>query len=333
MAFRGYRSPRLIVGLVLVMVLAGVGVAAAVATIMGDTGEGGLHQKHVAVKPGPPPIASTPRVQTGWPDASTTGVPAGTKLSVVKHGLTIRKAGTVIDRREIHGDVTILANNVKITESRILGEVTIPYGHEDVRGVTVTDTEMNGQRQGAPNQAEPGISTYGGISCIRCNIHGFNVGVAINGEQPTLIQDSWVHDIWPPSSGHKDAVITNGSSNVTIDHNRLSCEVDGCSAAIGMFGDFSAITNWRVNDNLLNGGSYCSYSGSLDAKKYPVASDITWTNNHYGHELYPDCGIYGAATGWSEANGNRWSGNTTDRRTSSHGDDPQATAAVPEPQG
>lgn len=243
------------------------------------------------------------------------------------HGLTVTTPGTHLDGLEIHGDVIIAANDVSITDSRILGHLSIPLTHEDVHGVRISDVELDGRRQGDPDKAEPGITTYGGMSCIRCNVHGFNMGIAIDGEQPTLIQDSWVHDMWPPSPGHKDAVITNGSRNATIEHNRLSCEVSGCSAAIGLFGDFAPVSRWVVKDNLLNGGSYCSYSGSIPGKPHPVASDITWIGNHYGRDVHAECGIYGPAAGWTSGNGNTWTGNVWDG-DGTHG---ARSVRVPEP--
>lgn len=274
-----------------------------------------------------PPSADTRNRTVGWPNASNTGVPKGTSLQKMHQDLTISQPGMVLSNVEIHGSVTIESSNVTIKNSRIYGEIVVPYGHEDVSGVVISDTELDGQRDGDPNKAEPGIVTYGSLTCRACNVHGFNMGIAIDGDTPVLIEDSWVHDIWPSSTGHKDAIITNGSKNVTIDHNRLSCEVDGCSAAIGLFGDFSSVSDWVVNDNLFNGGSYCSYSGTLASKKYPVASNIKWTNNRYGRELHAKCGVYGSATGWSSGHGNIWSGNVWE----SSGRRNSRSAAITEP--
>jgi hypothetical protein len=76
------------------------------------------------------------------------------------------------------------------------------------------------------------------------------------------------------------------------------------------------VSNVVVDNNLLNTeGSYCSYEGTLSQKKYPTATNIRWTNNHYGRRFHPKCGIYGPSTGWGNQGGNVWSGNVWDGTT------------------
>ena len=65
----------------------------------------------------PPPPASTTCPLPAYPDAGCTGVPAGTVLTP-SGGLTITTAGTVIDGRDITGQVVVNAPNVTIRNTR-----------------------------------------------------------------------------------------------------------------------------------------------------------------------------------------------------------------------
>ena len=49
------------------------------------------------------------------PSALTTGVPAGTRLRVHRGDLVITKAGTHIDRMDIHGFVVVKAPRVSVS--------------------------------------------------------------------------------------------------------------------------------------------------------------------------------------------------------------------------
>ena len=70
----------------------------------------------LTTSPAPPSTQSCPL--PAYPDANCTGVPAGTTLTP-SGGLTITTAGTVIDGRDITGQVVVNAPNVTIRNSRI----------------------------------------------------------------------------------------------------------------------------------------------------------------------------------------------------------------------
>jgi hypothetical protein len=260
-------------------------------------------------KPTPKPTTSAPPSSStsGWPNASNTGVPAGTKLTS-SGPISVTKDGTVIDGKQVNGDITVRANNVTIENTKVLGG-RIDLGW-DQNGIMIKDVEVDGEGKSPSNERVPAIGSNG-YTCIRCNVHGWNSGFDVRNN--VTIEDSWAHDIGPASSTHKTALGSNGANHVVVRHNVLSCEVSGCSAAIAFYGDFTPVSNVVVDDNLFNTeGSYCSYEGTLSGKAYPVATNITWTNNHYGQVEHPTCGIYGPATGWGSGGGNVWSGNVWD---------------------
>lgn len=244
---------------------------------------------------------------SGWPNASNTGVPAGTKLTPSK-SISVTKDGTVISGLDVSGDITVRANNVTIEKTKVTG------GHIDLgwdqHGIMITDVEVDGLGKAPADQRVPAIGSNG-YTCIRCNVHGSNSGFDVRND--VTIKDSWAHDIGPASGVHKTAVGSNGADHVVIQHNVLSCEVSGCSAAIAFYGDFTPVNDVVVDGNLFNtAGSYCSYEGTLSGKAYPNATNIKWTNNHYGTQFHPTCGIYGPADGWGSQGGNVWSGNVWD---------------------
>ncbi|HVX47412.1 MAG TPA: hypothetical protein VHC49_26210 [Mycobacteriales bacterium] len=222
--------------------------------------------------------------------------------------MTIDTDGVTVSNLDVHGGISVHANNVTIERTRLRGG-RIVLG-TDNHGIVIRDVEIDGQDQATGDDRVPAVG-ISGYTCIRCNIHGWNSGFDVSDN--VTIVDSWVHDIGPPSDAHKTALGSNGGSHIVVRHNSLTCEVDGCSAAIAFYGDFAPIHDLLVTDNLFNSeGSYCSYSGTLDGKKFPLATDVRWTNNHYGREFHRTCGIYGPATGWGPQGGNVWSGNVYD---------------------
>ncbi|HVX47411.1 MAG TPA: DUF4082 domain-containing protein [Mycobacteriales bacterium] len=260
-----------------------------------------------------PPAATNPEpggdqpATTGWPNASNTGVPAGTKLT--PHGsMDITKDGTVVSGLDVTGDITVRANNVVIEKTKVTGG-RIDLGWSQ-HGVVIRDVEVDGQMKSPSDERVPAIGSNG-YTCIRCNVHGWNSGFDVRDD--VTITDSWAHDIGPANGVHKTALGSNGSNHVVVRHNVLSCEVSGCSAAIAFYGDFTPVNDITVDNNLFNTeGSYCSYEGTISGKKYPNATNVTWTNNHYGRKFHQTCGIYGPASGWGSGGGNVWSGNVWD---------------------
>lgn len=69
---------------------------------------------------------------TTKPDASNTGVPAGTSLTVYNGDMNITTAGTTVENQDIRGYVNVAAANVTIRNSRIRGRDTgggfVQYG-------------------------------------------------------------------------------------------------------------------------------------------------------------------------------------------------------------
>lgn len=277
-----------------------------------------------AVKFGPAPSGGGGSSDT-WPDASSTGVQSGVTLTNYTGTMTITTPGTVIENKIIstnHETLRIEASNVTLRNVKVLGTmIFVDNDSGDTHGVLLTHLTVDGQGKGSTvnNDVAVGGGYGGGYELSYSNISGWDTGITINSEPANVyIHDNYVHDLGPSSGVHKTALSSNGGSGTAsnlarIIHNNLDCGASGCSAAMSLYGDFAVISYWDVEDNLFNTeGSYCSYTGSVDGKKYPTASHITWKNNVYGRAYHSQCGIYGYSTSWSSGNSNVWSGNVTD---------------------
>ena len=241
-------------------------------------------------------------------------MPAGVKLSSYTGSLTITKAGTVIDAKQVRGRLVIAAANVVIKNSKILGGID---SDRSSASVTVVDSEIDG---GTGSAAAIG---YRNITVQRSEITGGQHSV--NCGTNCVIEDSWLHDQHLPAdeSWHVNAFISNGGDNVVLRGNTVQCTPEdnrvegGCTADVSFFGDFSAITNVVVDANLFKAttGGYCGTFGYNAAKPYGKgATNIVVTDNVFEKGPRGKCGVWGPVTSVpSEAvfTGNRWVDGTT----------------------
>lgn len=263
--------------------------------------------------PVPPPSGGCP-AYPAMPNASCTGWQhTGVSLTPYTGPLTITTPGTVIDGKDVSGTLSIQADNVTITRSRVRGHINTGYGENT--GILIQDVEVN------PGNDNGSLSAIGnsGFTCIRCNV--YNAGQGFNITSNVTIKDSYVHDLFGQGSSHNEPIVSNGGGPFTIVHNELVGNFNsartggGMSASLALYGDFGQIRDVLVQYNrfnLGNGGSYCVYAGSVPGKAYPVASNTRFLNNRFGRALQPNCGQYGPVTAYSGANGNAWAGNVWD---------------------
>jgi hypothetical protein len=247
---------------------------------------------------------------TGWPGPSNTGVPPGTALRP-SGDITINTAGTVIDGLDVSGCILVRASNVTIKRTRVRGACwggAIDTDYGAYRNIMISDVEIDGLGQ-MPQAALLGNN---GFTCLRCNIHHGGRAVSMGGD--VVIQDSWLHDEVSGPGTHNTAAGSNGGSNMTVRHSVLDINTpEGASAALSFYGDFSPVDNITVDNNLFNGGAYCTMAGSVEGKPYPQATNVRYTNNHFGRKYAANCGQYGPVAFFDgSAQGSVWSGNVWD---------------------
>lgn len=248
------------------------------------------------------------RPPNGWPGPNNTG-PGSTKLSTYSGPCTITATNTVIEAKTVNCALTIKATGVVIRKSRVNGQV-----HTDDAGkysVTIEDSEVDGGR------GQIAAVAYTNVTVVRSNIHGGQTSV--NCVRNCTIRDSWLHGQYMPrgEDWHLDAFLMNGGSNATLTRNTLDCQNDesGCSAAVGLFGDFSPVSRVVLDGNLFianSNQSYCAYGGATEAKPYK-ADNIVFRNNVFQRGRSGKCAYGGAITSFDpRASGNVWQNNTWD---------------------
>jgi len=244
--------------------------------------------------PTTPPPTTDPAPTTGFPNASNTGVPAGTQLES-SGPITVTQNGAVISNKLVSGDITVLANNVTIKNTKVVGgRIAAGYGSEQ-SGLVVQDVEIDGQGK-VRSWSAIGDVNY---TCLRCNIHG--TGSGPRAANNVLVQDSYVHDLCCYEVGdHRTAFGSNGGSNITLRHNTLDCGIGGCSSSTSFYGQWQS-DNVLIERNLFN--TVSGYCLLLDER----ITNARALDNVFGQKYNPRCGGYGTHVDRSSTH--VWSGN------------------------
>jgi hypothetical protein len=271
----------------------------------------------------PSSSAAAPRQYSGYPDASNTGVPAGTKLSTYSGPCTITVNGTIVEAKTVNCDTfEVRARNVVIRKSKING-ILVTTERQSF-SFTLEDSEVNA---GLVGRAAVGSTN---ITIRRSNIHGGQTSVACAGNCD--IRDSYLHGQQMPagSEWHLGAflandVSTDGRTNATLIHNTIICDNPGneqgggCSGDINLYADFGPVSNITLRDNLFGaneGISYCVYGGSSKKEYAGGVQNIVFVNNVVQRGKNKKCGYWGAVTSFDPSRpGNRWENNRWDDGT------------------
>lgn len=242
----------------------------------------------------------------GYPDANSTGVPAGTTLTAYTGPATITTAGTVIDGKRVTSCLVIKANNVTIRNSLIISDgcyfnVLSDNGNT---GLTLTDVEIDGQGNGGGDSAINGA----GWTCTRCDLHGTVDGVKAGSN--VVLQDSWIHDLVIGNDSHNDGVQSLGTTSLKILHNRIVMADGATSAVLLSTGSASDMRNVQIANNYLGGGAFTVYGGyEAGRDTLSKVSNIAVTGNQFTTAVFPRSGAYGPLTSTDSpvvVSGNTW---------------------------
>jgi hypothetical protein len=217
------------------------------------------------------------RSHLGYPDASNTGVPAGTSLTPTP-GFTAGTNNAVYSGLDISGTVRVTATNVTIKNSRI--------SHVDYFGI---DMEPGGSATIQDVEIDCGGTNKKGIvdenfTAIRVNIHNCEDGAFV-GEHAT-IRDSYIHDLATGPDAHSDGIQAMDAINVTIEHNRIY-GTDTSAIFLNANTGGPLARNTVVKDNLLAGGGWTLYC--------PVdpSANVQILDNAFSTKFFPKVGGYG----------------------------------------
>jgi hypothetical protein len=272
--WRRLLSPWILVPVALVVL--GVPAATAIALARGGS-EGPTSSATFEPAPSPTPSSAAARGTRAWPDAKSTGVPAGTALTA-SGSLSLTADGQVLSGLDITGCVEVKARNVTITKSRITCDsATYAVRVDDgATGLVLEDVEIDGSGK-----------TSTAVCCGNYTIRRANIHNTIDGPRlgtNTTIVDSWIHDLARGPGSHNDAMQTTGGQNIVVRHNRLDAynasTKDPFNAAI-MVGSTNTpeVRNLLFEDNYCNGGNY-----TIGVRPDLKAVDVVFRNNVFGRD-------------------------------------------------
>lgn len=212
-----------------------------------------------------------------WPNASNTGVPAGTMLTN-SGNITVKIAGTTIQNKNVTGNIVVRAQNVTIKNCKINANGNTWGIDSDGFNTNVQDCEIfNG---GTGNAAILGRDG----KYLRLNLHGFENGIVTQGGN--TVQDCYIHNLGPDSGGagpqHIDGISIQAGANTTVRHNQIESWDTSC---VFIKDDFSAISNIIIDNNrLINDtsgqGRRTAYAVYSDAGgRHGGISGVQFTNN------------------------------------------------------
>jgi hypothetical protein len=259
----------------------------------------------------------------GYPDATNTGVPAGTALQVVGSQVSsgpgwaydaaegtvyVTGNGAVLSGLSITGLVDISASNVTLDDDQITSGGTYAIELRDTANVTIENSAIGGENAttGRVGYAIDDVySDSTGTVVKDDNLSDWRVGIALTSG---LITGNYIHAPGYQSGDHTDGIYDNqGTQQLTISDNTIlnslsqTCDIILESSATG------PVSNLDVTGNLLAGGDYNIYAGGNDT------TNIVIQDNRFGQQYYPTSGQYGTASDYSPAgSGNSWTGNIWD---------------------
>src|SRR5580693_3581137 len=238
----------------------------------------------------------------GYPDATNTGVPAGTTLksvpsqvssgpswsyNVANNEVVVTGAGAVLSGLSIPCTVEIDASNVTVNDVQVVtgGSFAIDLRH--TTGVTIENSTITGN-----------------------NISAFRTAMQVSAG---LVQGNYIHDPGYIAGDHTNGIVTNGgTAPMTINDNTVFNSL-GQTDAISLDASTGgvAVANKTIENNFLAGGGYSIYGG--DGPSTNPTSNIVITGNRFGQMYYAKGGQFGAVAYYDHTgSGNSWTGNIWD---------------------
>lgn len=276
----------------------------------------------------------------GYPDATNTGVPAGTPLTA-SGSITASTNGQVIDGKDVTGTIDIAANNVTVENTRVTSNTTCgptnACGNYEIKiedGVTGAVIKNSELRSTAGDTCEHDIRNVGGtVEVDNSYLHGCDSNLYSVGNT-TFNNDYGIAKI-VISADHVENIYMSDST-LTVNHSTLFNPVEQTAVVFGNTnggsGDNNACDNHlKVDNNFLVGGGYtiypCAHASSAGS------SSVSITNNRFArclgtevvsknggnhtcqngpdtHGYFPNGGSYNVAAYYQD--NQTWSGNIWD---------------------
>ncbi|MBB2901193.1 hypothetical protein FHR75_001981 [Kineococcus radiotolerans] len=217
-------------------------------------------------------------IPAGWPNAATTGVPAGTTLTPAGD-VVVTTPGTVLTGLDM-GCLTVRAADVVVRGSR----VTCTDGRQlavaltGAKGFVMEDSEIDGGDGGTENAIG-----WGGYTLRRVEVRGTQDGPRLGYD--VTIADSWIHGLVRHDDVHTDALQSTSGERIVVRHNTLDPRTPGvddflnAAVQLGTETGTGRLRNAVFENNFLNGGAF-----SVNVKcSANIDSSVVFRNNRFGH--------------------------------------------------
>ncbi len=270
--------------------------------------------------------AATPS-RCGYPDATNTGVPAGTTLKQVPgqassgpgwsynaqyNEVVVTGTGTVLSGLYIPGSLQIAAANVTVKDVQVVtgGAFAIDLRH--TTGATIENSTISGQNATTGRVDSAIDDVYGdstGMVIKDNNISSFRTAMQIS---TGLVDANYIHNPGYIAGDHTNGVVTNGGTESLVIEDNTIFNSLGQTDVISLDPATSGVpvANKTIENNFLAGGGYAIYAGAAAGS---TTSNIVITGNRFGQLYYPKSGQFGPVVYFtSTGTGNTWSGNSWD---------------------
>jgi len=216
-----------------------------------------------------------------YPNATNTGVPAGTALTIVNGNVTISTAGAILENKDIRGCVVVNASNVIIRKSKIACPQVWAILIDGPTNLLVEDVDIICNGANGSN----GI-IWGDYTARRVDISNCENMVWVGSR--VTVEDSYLHDPMKYGAGdpHIDTVQTpTGARDITIRHNTIYAYMDSSAAQTAGYN----LSNVLIADNVYAGGGYSLRVSEQGANNV----NVRVRNNRFSTMLGPKVGYYG----------------------------------------
>ena len=271
----------------------------------------------------PPPPTSFPGTQhncvsdptaCGYPDATNSGVPAGTSLTPSSGTINAGTPDETISNLDLHGTINVTASNVTIKDVRITsgdGTLGANWAINIAQGVSGTqidyttilgnDCQAGSLMAGVWNASGDQLTMdhdYG--SCLDDILHGSG----------TLSNSYSFDNANIPSDHYEPVAYDGGAGAITVNHDTLLNPHDQ-TAAVFVTCYSGPVTSETIENSLLAGGDYVIYGPTGNGPCDSATGHQTVVNNRFSNAFFPNGGYYGIADAFQRDN-TTWSGNVWD---------------------
>ena len=261
----------------------------------------------------------------GYPDATNTGVPAGTKLLSVPGQISsgpgwhyvssgyveVNGNGAVLSGLYIPYNLDITGSNVTVKNSRIVTSGYFAVSLRHTSGVTIENSTISGSNATTGRAGVDITDIYGDSTAMVIksnNISNFKTAVQVS---TGMVTGNYIHNPGYISGDHTNGIFDTGSTQpLSVTGNTIVNsfgQTDAISLDASQAGQ--VIANKTIENNLLAGGSYTIYGGNSLGNS---SNHMLIKNNRFGQDYFAKSGQYGPVAYFTTSSTNIWSGNVWD---------------------